>query len=199
MSEVLLCTGVVEQIRSVISQNRDARWIDVRPNGKPPSTIVSDVFVAVHGEGSEFVGQAGGGADPTRSVGRGLDNGFSEEFHIHVTVSVKLAQAHTDFWGPTLNMSWDKSLNYAVRQIANAVHCQPDVIAMANAHLDQLTESPFVEILKIIRIQPKKEQTTEWWGTHTTAESKRTNPVFGYSQTLQFFGGKRIQAIGSFT
>lgn len=185
MSEVVLCDAVADQIRSVISQNRDARWIDVRPTGQPTSAIVSDVFVAVHSEGWKF---------------GDLNNGISEEYWIYATVSVKLTANHTDFWGAALAMPWDKSLSYAVRQVINAVHLQPDVINMANERLETGISSPFVEMLRATgQVDGKEERGPEWWGTTTTAKSARVNQVVGYSQTVKFFGGKRIQGIGNYT
>lgn len=198
MSETALSNGVVEQIRSVLSL-RDQRCIDVRPDGKPPSSIVSDVFIAVHSEGWEFSGFVGDGGGFIRNSGRGLHNGICEEYHIHVTVSVKLTQDHKDFWGLAINMPWDRSLSYAVRGVINAVHCQPDVLTMANNQLETGISSPFTEMLYGMRTQAKREQKSEWWGTTSTSKSDRVNPIVGYSQTVHFFGGKRIQGIGNYT
>lgn len=185
MSDVILAQAVVEQIRSVLAQNRDSRWIDTRPTGQPTSVIVSDVFVAVHSAGWQF---------------QPLNNGISEEYWIHVTASVKMAANHTDFWGQTLAMDWDKSLNYTVRQVINAVHLQPDVIVMANQQIETAIASPFVEMLQATgRVEEIKERGSDWWGSTTTATSARVNQVFGYSQTVKFYGGKRIQGIGSYT
>lgn len=199
MSEVVLCDAVAEQIRSVVTQNRDARWIDVRPTGQPTSAITSDVFIAIHSEGWTFGGRAGVTGSGFGSSG-GLDNGISEEYWVHVTVSVKLAANHKDFWGMSLSMDWDKSLSYAVRQVINAVHLQPDVIIMANQRLNTAISSPFVEMLRATgEVNGKEERGTDWWGATTIARSTRVNQVFGFSQTVKFFGGKRIQGIGSYT
>ncbi len=197
MSDAVLCEAVVEQIKSVLIA-RNTGWIDVRPTGEPPSSLANDVFVAIHSEGSDFTGLVGGG-DYSRNSGKGLDNGLAEQYHIHATVSVKTSRNHTAFWGSEIAMTWEGSLNYAVRSIVNAIHGQPDVIVMANRRLQTVVTAPFVELLKCLRIEPKKERGSKWWGTTSTASSARTNDIIGYSQTVHFFGALRVQNIGQFT
>lgn len=183
MSETALCWGVVDQIKEVLTVPRD-RWIDVRPTGEPTSAMVADIFVAVHSAGWIF---------------DKLNNGISEQYRIDATVSIKLAAKHVDFWGLAVNDSWDKSLSYTIRQIINAVHLQPDVIRLANLRLNTGTSSPIVEMLQATSVDDKKERTAKWWQTETTAQSKRVNDVIGYSQTVHFFGGKRVQGIGNYS
>lgn len=183
MSETILCEAVVEQIKTCISV-RDSRWVDIRPTGQPQSSIVSDIFVAVHAQGWEYLH---------------LDNGICEEYWIHATVSAKISQNHKDFWGIGMNMSWDKSLSHAIRSIVNVVHLQPDVINFANAKLQTQVSSPFVEMLQAVgKVDGIQERGAEWWGTSTVSNSARVSNVIGFSQTVKFFGGKRIQSIGGY-
>ena len=183
MSEVILCQAVAEQIKTCIT-TRDMRWVDIRPTGQPQSSVVSDIFVAVHAEGWEF--------SP-------LNNGICEEYWIHATVSAKMHQNHKDFWGVGMNMSWDQSLSHAVRSIINVVHLQPDVINFANQRLQTGISSPFIEMLQAVgKIDGITERGAEWWGTSTVAKSTRVSNVIGFSQTVKFYGGKRIQSIGGY-
>jgi hypothetical protein len=183
MSETALCWGVVDQIKEVLTVKSD-KWIDVRPTDEPPSAMVADIFIAVRNAGWRF--------DP-------INNGVSEQYRTDVTVSIKLAARHVDFWGLAVNDSWDKSLSYAVRQIINAVHLQPDVIRLANLRLNTGMSSPIVEMLQAVQVDDKKARTAKWWQTETTAQSKRVNDTIGYSQTIHFFGGKRVQGIGNYS
>ena len=96
-------------------------------------------------------------------------------------------------------MSWDKSLSHAIRSIVNVVHLQPDVINFANAKLQTQVSSPFVEMLQAVgKVDGIQERGAEWWGTSTVSNSARVSNVIGFSQTVKFFGGKRIQSIGGY-
>lgn len=197
MSETALCAAVVDQIKTVLT-TPNLGWIDVRPNGEPPSSGVGDVFVAVHSEGWTFTGFSGDGGY-IRNSGTGLHNAMCEEFYINVTVSVKVSQNHKAFWGAQLNMNWENSLSYAVRGVINAIHCQPDVVSLANSRIETAISSPIIEMLRAMRVEPKRERKADWWGSTTTATSRRVEQVVGYSQTISFFGGKRIQNVGNYT
>lgn len=189
MSANVLCEAVKEQIKDVLGGPKDFRWLAIRPTGEPPSSLVPDIFIAVHEEGWTNIGGGGG-------YSQGLNNGISEEYNISATVSIKLAAKHTDYWGKELNKTWDQTLEYTVRSIIRAIHLQPAVLMFANRQLQTVSTSPFVEMLRATMVDPKAERGPKWWQTDTTAQSKNTNQIMGYSRTIHFFGGKRIQGLG---
>ncbi len=186
MSESILAVAVMETIRNVVSpQNSSSRWIDVRPTGQPQSTVVCDVFTSIHPEGWEFTP---------------LNNAICEEYWIHATVSVKQSANHKDFWGQAVNVAtYEQSLSYAIRSIIGAIHLQPSVINLANSKLDLRVSSPFCEMLQALgKVDGIEERGPEWWGTSTVARSTKVSTVVGFSQTVKFYGGKRIQAVGAY-
>lgn len=183
MSSTALCSAVVERIKTVLS-SRSERWIDVRPDGEPTSAITGDVFVAVWHAGFK---------------GGPRQHNFIDEIHsIGVTISLKTHKDHIDYWGLRTNLPWDGSLDYAVRKIIGAIHCQPAVIVAANARLETGISSPFVEMLLLRDAKPKERRGAKWWGTETTAKSTRTNDTVGWSQDIIFTGARRIQSMDSY-
>ncbi len=161
MSETALCNAVVQQITNSLNCPSKG-WIDVTPDGQPPTVIVAPVFVGVFEEGWTYTGFSGSGGY-IRNMGSGLNNGIQEEYYISVTVSVKLAANHKQFWGTALNMSWDGSLGHAVRGIIECVHQRPELLVLANAQIDTAVSSPIVEMLKAMSVGKKEPQRSEWW------------------------------------
>ena len=184
MSESLLAKAVAETIKNSISTG-NSRWLDVRPTGQPQSSVVCDVFTSIHSEGWEFTP---------------LNNAICEEYWIHATVSVKQSANHKDFWGQAVSIAtYDQSLSYAIRSIIGIIDHNPEVINLANSYLDLSTCSPFIEMLQAIgKVDGIEERGPEWWGTSTVARSNKVSTVIGFSQTVKFFGGKRIQAAGAY-
>lgn len=190
MSESAICQAVIEQIKTVLPLP-DSRCIDIRPDGKPTSAVVNDMFVAVHSEGQRFGGLGKG-------IGYGLNNGIDEFQLVGVTISLKTSRSHIDYWGLKLNQSWDRSMIYAVRKIVGVIHLRPEILQIANGFLETGISSTFIEMLEVSAIDPNTEQTSKWWGSETTAKGA-VNPVVGYSRTLHFHGARRIQSMDYFS
>ena len=183
MSSTALCFAAVERIKTVLSP-RSERWIDVRPDGEPWSAITGDVFISAWHNGFN---------------GGPRQHNFIDEIHsIGVTISLKTHKDHIDYWGLRTNLPWDGSMDYAVRKVIGAIHCQPALIVAANERLELAISSPFVEMLMFKDSGPKKKRKADWWGTDTTATSSRVNQVVGWSQDVIFAGARRIQSVGSY-
>ncbi len=182
MSESAILTAVQERIRTVLNLP-DARWIDIRPDGRPTSAVVADAFISVFSEGQRY--------------GK-LNNAIDEYQRIGVTVSLKTGAYHIDYWGTKTQGPWTSSMEYAVRKIIGAIHLKPEVIQAANNLLDTAISSKFCEMLEVRQAESSKAQGASWWGTESSARGN-ANQTIGWSRTIHFDGARRIQSMDSYT
>lgn len=180
MSEAAICQSVLDLIKTVLTLP-NPRCADVRPNGKPPSAVTSEVFIAVSNGGQTF---------------KELNNAIDEFQAVDVTISLKTTREHIDYWGRKVNESWERSLEYAVRRIIKVIHLNPLVIINANSTLNALESSPFAEMLRVKSVGANEERTANWWGADSVPKS---NQIVGYSRTIRFDGARRIQSMDYFS
>lgn len=180
MSEAAICQAVLDRIKTVLTLP-NARCIDIRPDGSPTSGITSEVFIAVSNGGQTF---------------GDLNNAIDEYQAVDVTISLRTTREHVDYWGRKVSESWERSMTHAVRKIIGAVHLNPDLINAANSTLETEISSPFIEMLRVKSVSGNQKRTAEWWGADAVPKS---NPIIGYSRTIQFGKARRIQSMDSYS
>ena len=146
-------------------------------DGPQPNPSSGAIFIAIH---------------PGSTLGIRTDYSLRREFSVQTTISITGTKFIKDLWGETVIGTQRDAIEFVADRVISQIH---DNITLINEASDLIrgTAAKFLSGIpfKFQSASEPVERDPSWWNRTSDAPGP-----LGMSQTLQFGGVERIQAIG---